>query len=718
MSEPRVSNAFRRLENLKDQRRKVRASAINDRRGFTVLKADWKVIEHKGSSRIVEGIAYNAAIRGERTRVTCSDDVWNSTDDDIFYSDEAIRWTVGELKAMNLEGIPLRVQHASQKDLPAAGTVLHNYMDDAGNLRIIAEIPNNTKFGMAAINLMDKGICEQFSVGYPLERNPVTKEVKLRPIDEISMVNIAHFRGCGARVKAHKGQQETHSLPYSVYRIVHEVDPTQQQQQHEDGEEEEELEDFYYHLDDDDDNDSEDKEKTQDVKNLPSSTNVATSTMTEEQKKNENERFRKITEFLESEILDFGKMTNNNNNIERKTNTQNQSLGSLGFGGHALSSKKTMSTSAAPANNMNNSGGNQQQQQQQLPPQQQQQQQQQLPFPEFNGTAGIPADLVRHIASLKKKLTESQTQLQAVQGENQVLKDKNNKAKKEWEEKHLPQAEEITNFLKEIVKTEANVELSPEWEQMNKDIYMNNDGLSQEMQTAQVCLSRGYRTVSEENKRLKAQNEELLRLTNVGRAMANVEDVNGELDNERADKREAKLSRRTQQQGGGGDLMQPDPNAAGNQYPDWVKNLLDPQSTILGGKGYVLPVNRDVRAQRKPAPVPPVKTEMQTRNATLSRGQPQSQQQQQQPQYQAPPQQQQQQQPYMEEQYYSDAEYQQPEFPNYYGMPNRSQSMSQDPRQMRQFAFLHKVTQDTDPTRNAGFHLAGYDFGDAGQFNY
>jgi len=216
---------FNRLAAQERERRRVRASDISGRRGHTVFKANWRFIEEKDGSRFVEGIAYNAAIRGERKRVTCSDDVWHCPDDDVFYWDEAIRWTVNELSQMDLTGKPFRIQHASSEELPPAGWIVHNYMDDRGNLRIIAEIPNDGPYGTAAINLMDNGTCEEFSVGYPIERDPVTKVVTLSPIDEVSMVNEAHFRGCRAAIKAHKRSgdntsQQKLSAPYTTYRVV------------------------------------------------------------------------------------------------------------------------------------------------------------------------------------------------------------------------------------------------------------------------------------------------------------------------------------------------------------------------------------------------------------------------------------------------------------------------------------------------------------------
>lgn len=99
-------------------------------RGQTVLPVKWNVIKNVDGSRFVEGIAYNAAIRGERRRVTCSDKTWHDPDDDVFYWDEAIRWTVDELKGMDLYGLPMRMMHEPEEKLPSIGQVTNNFMDN------------------------------------------------------------------------------------------------------------------------------------------------------------------------------------------------------------------------------------------------------------------------------------------------------------------------------------------------------------------------------------------------------------------------------------------------------------------------------------------------------------------------------------------------------------------------------------------------------------
>lgn len=200
--------------------------SIIGHRGQTVLPVRWNVVKEVNGSRIIEGIAYNAAIHGERRRVTCSDKVWFDPDEDVFYWDEAIRWTVDELRGLNLHGVPLRIQHQPNEDLPAVGYIVDNFVDSDGHLHIIGEIPNNGPddyYARAAISLIDNGACQELSVGYPLERNPKTKEVTHLGIDEVSFVTEAHFRGCKVNVRANKGRtlpDDFTSAPYTSYTTV------------------------------------------------------------------------------------------------------------------------------------------------------------------------------------------------------------------------------------------------------------------------------------------------------------------------------------------------------------------------------------------------------------------------------------------------------------------------------------------------------------------
>ena len=168
-------------------------------RGSTVLPVTWTVVRNERGDRFIEGIAYNAAIEGQRRRITCSDKVWHDPEEDTFYSDEAVRWTVRELKAMKLRGTPLRFMHKTR--LPAVGKIEDNWVDSNGNLHIVGRIYGNTMSGRKAIEFLDSGACHELSVGYPLIRNDRTKEVVHGHIEEVSLVPEAHFRGCKVSIK-------------------------------------------------------------------------------------------------------------------------------------------------------------------------------------------------------------------------------------------------------------------------------------------------------------------------------------------------------------------------------------------------------------------------------------------------------------------------------------------------------------------------------------
>jgi hypothetical protein len=189
-------------------------------RGTTVFPVAWTVVRNEHGDRFIEGVAYNAAIKGERRRITCSDAVWNNPNEDIFYSDEAVRWTVRELQAMRLYGTRMCFMH--QGRLPSVGTIVDNSVDGQGNLHIIARLHGNTAYGRKAIEFVDSGACHELSVGYELTRNENTKEVSRGNIDEVSLVPEAHFRGCKVNIKAGRaaGTLEPRQAPYTFFRAV------------------------------------------------------------------------------------------------------------------------------------------------------------------------------------------------------------------------------------------------------------------------------------------------------------------------------------------------------------------------------------------------------------------------------------------------------------------------------------------------------------------
>lgn len=193
---------------------------VTDHRGQTTVPVKWNVVREQNGTRYIEGIAYNAAIEGERRRVTCSDKVWNDPDQEVFYNDESVRWTVDELKELDLHGVPMRVQH--RPDMPPVGTILHNYLDSKNRLRIVAEVPagRENAYGNAIASLIDNDSCSELSIGYPLERNPVTHEVRHMGVDEVSFVTDGHFRGCRVNVKASRGQPDRRAGRRTEFRAV------------------------------------------------------------------------------------------------------------------------------------------------------------------------------------------------------------------------------------------------------------------------------------------------------------------------------------------------------------------------------------------------------------------------------------------------------------------------------------------------------------------
>lgn len=192
-------------------------------RGTTVLPVKWSVVQNESGDRFIEGIAYNAAIVGDRRRITCSDAVWHSPDEDVFYSDEAVRWTVSELQALKLSGTPMRFMHEGK--LPAVGKVVENFVDHDGHLHIVAKLRGDTKYGRKAIEFVDSGECHELSVGYPLVRNHRTREVKRAGIDEVSLVPEAHFRGCKVSIKAGRSEVVQRVAPYTIFRAVRAGEP-------------------------------------------------------------------------------------------------------------------------------------------------------------------------------------------------------------------------------------------------------------------------------------------------------------------------------------------------------------------------------------------------------------------------------------------------------------------------------------------------------------
>lgn len=171
---------------------------------------------NNGKSRFFEGIAYNVALKERRT-VTCSDAEWNEPDEEIFYRNDAVRYTRAELEKVDLTGTPLCVQHL--KKLPI-GTVWHNWLDSQGHMHIIGEVFNDGNLGDGVIRNIDNGVLTDLSLGYILRRNPKTGQVSHKGIDEVSLCTESFFRGCEVSVTASKKQKHKTPVFSPTFRVV------------------------------------------------------------------------------------------------------------------------------------------------------------------------------------------------------------------------------------------------------------------------------------------------------------------------------------------------------------------------------------------------------------------------------------------------------------------------------------------------------------------
>jgi hypothetical protein len=166
-------------------------------------KIQWKVTEtRQDGSRIIEGVAYNRGMK-ERRSAHCSQEVWDSDDPDIFYNDESIRFTIQELRDMDLMGTPLCIHH--QEELKV-GEILHNWVDrNTGDLHIVAELDGKSKLSAGMITQVDNGVLSGLSMGYGNIRHMGTGIVEERRVDEISLCTDPFYDRCEVKVRASKG---------------------------------------------------------------------------------------------------------------------------------------------------------------------------------------------------------------------------------------------------------------------------------------------------------------------------------------------------------------------------------------------------------------------------------------------------------------------------------------------------------------------------------
>lgn len=146
----------------------------------------------------IYGIAYNVALKERRT-TRCS--APHDSDPEVFYMDEAIRWTQDELRNINLRGKPICIEHDPGK---RAGTILEHWVDERGDFRLVARIDASTREGRAIVEAIDSGRMRGLSVGYINQMDPRTGRVTAKEFEEISLCETPHFSGCGVAVRASK----------------------------------------------------------------------------------------------------------------------------------------------------------------------------------------------------------------------------------------------------------------------------------------------------------------------------------------------------------------------------------------------------------------------------------------------------------------------------------------------------------------------------------
>ena len=493
---------------------------IEGHRGHTVMPVKWNAVKEQNGTRYIEGVAYNAAIKGERQRVTCPDEVWNHPDDDVFYWDESIRWTVDELASMDLYGVPMRVQHDTSDDLPSVGSIIHSFVDSEGNLRIVAEVPAGpgNEYGNAMATLIDNGTCSDLSISYPLERDPHTQVVRHGPVDEVSFVTEGHFRGSRVTVRASNkrsqgdmpnSRRSDPSKPYTWFRVVRAKysgpagSPTS----------------------------SVKEEKGKKVSKISSAAPAQKSRLSLIQ-------VRHLLELVAAErTLDHFHFSH------ASQNTQQQS--------------ERMSNAPADNNASNTAPAN-------------------------NAAGTSQEDLVRNLAQIKKRMMEAeekakQAEERAKEAETRAKQFEDEK-QREWDryaEENGPRAEEVTAHLRDIAKAQGVDVLSEDWAKFNKGILTSPDPLAKEMQAVQVSCSRGFRALQAENDRLKARNEELEKMADLAGKMSSIDNRASAEEQERLGRRDVKAAaqkaKRARQE-------QPQPR----EVPDWVQRFL-PRGASLEG---------------------------------------------------------------------------------------------------------------------------------------
>ena len=153
--------------------------------------------------RMVMGTAYNHAIPTNRSISRVGVAAAQATDQSS-YTDPAIALTSDQLSGLSLNGLPLCLEHDKNAVI---GRVLMNWVDEKGDMQIVAEIDGETSSGQQVIDLVDKGQLGSFSVGYDVVMDEKTGNVARKEMHEISVVREPYFEGCNIQVRASKQKQ-------------------------------------------------------------------------------------------------------------------------------------------------------------------------------------------------------------------------------------------------------------------------------------------------------------------------------------------------------------------------------------------------------------------------------------------------------------------------------------------------------------------------------
>ena len=478
------------------ERRKIKERL--EHRGTSIVPVNWTIVTDTEGNRSVTGIVYNAALKKPRRRITCSDEVWESDSQDVFYSDESVLLSVDQLTEMDLEGTPLRVQH--DEDLPPVGEILANWVDGNGDLHILGEVPNDSKYNQAVINLIDSDICSDLSISYPLERDPYTKEVTHLKVDEVSFVNQGHFPGCKVRIKASKRQNHKPGRISTVFRTVKAKSATG---------------------------------------SLPTGKKMATPTKKLAETKAAPPQQKEVAK--KKVVAPPAAAVAEDDDIEEEENDE-------------LTSLPVTPEDLVKA---------------------------------FTKTAKEKREIKKSKEEYKKRAEHAESRLEAIE-------EAKKKEDEEYAKTHFVEAEEVTDFLADVLEEETGAKVTQEWLDFNKGVLSTNDALAHDTQAVQVACSRKIKAAKQRIDDLEAETLRLQQTIKMGVTLANV--VDEEDESERHDRRNLKAAARNSKK----TPMVPDQEATVSP-PGWAIRLMGGNKNFVNDR-YVLPTQRrDVNAGKAPA---------------------------------------------------------------------------------------------------------------------